>query len=184
MKTQLIEYLEAIYPLSDEFKKSLAEVIVTKTVSKTDTLTQSNTIASIWLLEKGMAKGCYDDQYGKEHVTRFWKQGELMLLSYDRAAYIRADRIVLLENSIVSTISYASIIFLYDRFAETAKLASRILLNDRNLSEQRAFLCALPKGEAYLEFKRLFPWQRLLHKDIASYLDISRGRLSEIKRNL
>ncbi|HEV7380254.1 MAG TPA: hypothetical protein VGN64_10700 [Dyadobacter sp.] len=184
MNTQLIKYLEAIYPLSEEFKKSLAELIVKKDIGKTEILTQSKATTSIWLLEKGLAKGCYDDQYGKEHVTRFWKQGELMLLSYSVTAPIRADRIVMLEDSTVSTISYAGIIFLYHRFGEAAKLSSKILLNDRNLSEQRAFLCSLPKAEAYLEFKRLFPWQRLLHKDIARYLDISRGRLSEIKRNL
>jgi hypothetical protein len=72
---------------------------------------------------------------------------------------------------------------LYHAFREAPKLSSKIILNDRNLGELKSFLCSLPTAHGYVQFQQIFPAHRLLLKDIASYLEISPGRMSEIRKN-
>jgi hypothetical protein len=80
-------------------------------------------------------------------------------------------------------LSEAGVIFLYHTYAEAPKLSSKILLRDRNQSDLKSFLCSLPTAQGYVQFQQIFPAERLLLKDIASYLQISAGRMSEIRRN-
>lgn len=184
MNPKLIDYLAKMYPLSDEFTDVLQRAISQKSMRKGHILQQKGSWPSIWFLESGLAKGCYHDPDGKEHATRFWKPGEFMLLANNPVMPMSADRIVLLENSTVTIIRYAAIPYLYQRFPEAPKLATKILLMDRDKAEQRAFLCTLPSDMAYHQFRKLFPSDQLFLKDAASFLEISRGRLSEIKKNL
>jgi CRP-like cAMP-binding protein len=181
---KLTDHLAAFYPLSTEFKTALDQVLIRKVFKKGDTVRQSGLRPSIWFIVEGLAKALYEDQDGKEHVTRFWKQGQVMLLANGSPSMMTADQIVLLEDSVLTTISSASLVFLYHSFREGPKLSSKILLEDRNQAELKSFLCSLPGQQAYRQFQQIFPARRLMLKDIASYLEITPGRLSEIRKNM
>lgn len=181
---KLTDYFAALYPLGEPFIKALSEALMQKQYKKGDILRQNGHTPMIWYIQNGLAKGYYQDQDGKEHVTRFWKENQVMLLASGPIHKTAADRITLLEDSLVTTLSDSGILFLYHSFSEAPKLSSKIILDDRNHGELRSFLCSLPTAQGYVQFQHIFPSGRLLLKDIASYLEISAGRMSEIRRNL
>lgn len=179
---KLTDHFAALYPLGQEFKLALDQALIQKRYKKGDVLRQNGQTPMIWYIKSGLAKGYYQDQEGKEHVTRFWKEDQVMLLATGSMHKTAADRIMLLEDSLLTTLSDSSIIYLYHSFREAPKLSSKIILNDRNHSELKSFLCSLPAAQGYEQFRQIFPEHRLLLKDIASYLEISPGRMSEIRR--
>jgi CRP-like cAMP-binding protein len=183
-KMNLIDHLENFYPLSPEFTNSLQRALSHRKLKKGNVIYQTASIPSIWYLKSGLAKGNYYDPEGKEHITRFWKQGEIMMLAEVAPEIIQAaDQITLLEDSVLSTISERAGVSLYNRFAETSKLSTKILLNDRNKSELKSYLCSLPAAAAYEEFKKVFDFERITLRDIACYLEISPEWLSGIRKN-
>jgi CRP-like cAMP-binding protein len=180
----LTDYLEKFYPLSEEFKVALQSALIHKKFKKGHIIYRSAAMPAIWYLKSGLAKGHYYDQEGKEHITRFWTQGETMLLAEVAPHTTQAaDQITLLEDSVLTIISERSALYLYNRFAETSKLSSKILLNDRNKSELKSYICSLPAQLAYQEFKNAFPFERITQKDISCYLEISQAWLSDIRKN-
>jgi len=181
---QLTDHFASLYPLGDPFRKALSGALTQKQYKKGDILRQNGQTPMIWYIQKGLAKGYYQDQEGKEHVTRFWKENQVMLLAGGQKIPAAADRIMLLEDSQLTTLSDSSILFLYHSFAEAPKLSSKIILNDRNQGELRSFLCSMPTPQGYAAFQQIFPSARLLLKDIASYLEISAGRMSTIRKNI
>ncbi|MCF0055092.1 Crp/Fnr family transcriptional regulator [Dyadobacter sp. CY356] len=180
---KLTDHFASLYPLGQQFTLALDQALLQKHYKKGDILRQKGQTPMIWYIKSGLAKGYYEDQEGKEHVTRFWKEGQIMLLANGPVHKTAADRILFLEDSIVTTLSDSSIIYLYHSFREAPKLSSKIILEDRNYSELKSFLCSLPAAQGYAQFHEIFPSPRLMLKDIASYLEISPGRMSGIRRN-
>lgn len=180
---KLTNHFASLYPLGQEFVLALDQALKQKNYRKGDVLRQNGHTPMIWFIEDGLAKGYYEDQEGKEHVTRFWKEGQVMFLANGPEHKTAADRILFLEDSLVTTLSDSSIIYLYHGFREAPKLSSKIILDDRNHSELKSFLCSLPTAQGYAQFHQIFPSGRLLLKDIASYLEITPGRMSGIRRN-
>jgi len=180
---KLIDHFAKLYPLSGEFRTAFENLLIEKRFRKGQVLHHAGQTPTIWFVRSGLVKGYYDDLDGKEHVTRFWKEGQIILLASDMRHKTAADRIMVLEDSYLTTISDSGLIHLYHTFREGSKLSSKILLNDRNLSELKSFLSSLPSVQGYEQFQEIFPAERILLKDIASYLEITPGRLSEIRRN-
>lgn len=181
---EITNHFASFYPLGQPFMAALSKALVHKQFKKGDILRQNGHTPMIWYIQRGLAKGYYQDQEGKEHVTRFWKQDQVMRLASSPKQQTAADRIMLLEDSRLSTFTDSSMLYLYHTFAEAPKLSSKIILNDRNYSEQRSFLCSLPTAQGYMQFQEHFPSGRLLLKDIASYLETTPGRISEIRRSI
>ncbi|REA58194.1 hypothetical protein DSL64_21540 [Dyadobacter luteus] len=181
--SKLTAHFAAFYPLGKPFISALSKVLTYKQFSKGDILRQNGQTPMIWYIEHGLAKGYYQDQEGNERVTRFWKEDQVMLLTGGNQYQTAADSIMLLEDSRITTLSDSSVLYLYHTFAEAAKLSNKIILNDRNYSEIKSFLCSLPTRHGYEQFQQLFPSERLLLQDIASYLETTPGRISVIRRN-
>ncbi|TDE18053.1 Crp/Fnr family transcriptional regulator [Dyadobacter psychrotolerans] len=180
---KLTDHFAALYPLGEPFMKALSGALIHKQLKRGDILKQNGQTPMIWYIQNGLAKGYYQDQEGKEHVTRFWKENQVMLLTGGKKNKTAADRIMLLEDSHLTTLSDSSILYLYHSFSEAPKLSSKIILDDRNHGELKSFLCSLPTAQGYMQFQQNFPSGRLLLRDIASYLEISPGRMSAIRRN-
>ncbi|SDF61709.1 cAMP-binding domain of CRP or a regulatory subunit of cAMP-dependent protein kinases [Dyadobacter soli] len=180
---QMIDYLSSHYALSEEFRASLKSAHFQKTYPKGHIIYPGKSFYSIYFINKGLAKGAYESQDGKEHITRLWQQGQAMLLGpRNPAPRYGQDQIVLLEDCVISGIQPAAMMSIYQTFPEAAKLASKILLEDIRLAAIKSMLCALPALEAYTRFTTLFPAERFLLRDIAAYLEITPSTLSEIRR--
>ena len=180
----LLGHLETFYPLTDQFKEALRSSITNQKLKKGQVIYPNAGLPAVWYLKSGLAKGHYYDLDGKEHITRFWKQGETMLLAeITPNSALAASQITLLEDSTVTIIGEKNAVYLYNRFAEASKLLIKILLSDRNKAEIKAHLRTLPAAQAYQEFKNVFPAQRIVLKEISCYLEISQAWLSDIRKN-
>ncbi|TDE09560.1 Crp/Fnr family transcriptional regulator [Dyadobacter psychrotolerans] len=183
MPPDLIKYLSGFYSLSEEFVSHLRSAQLQKLYKKNQILSQNTSAPLFWFINNGLAKGCYYDADGKEHITRFWKEGEIMLLTHNPIdARVHAQVIVLLENATLSSLSPRRLLYLNNYFTETHKLSGKLLLADRDKADLKSYLCALPSPQGYDEFKKNFPHNRILLKDIACYLEITASSLSEIRR--
>jgi CRP-like cAMP-binding protein len=180
---KITDHFAAFYPLGQPFLTALKKAMIHKSYQKGDILKLNGQTPMIWYIQSGLAKGYSLDQEGNERVSRFWKEDQVMLLTGGNQYQTAADSIMLLEDSRITTLSDSSVLYLYHTFAEAAKLSNKIILNDRNYSEIKSFLCSLPTRHGYEQFQQLFPSERLLLQDIASYLETTPGRISVVRRN-
>jgi len=135
-----------------------------------------------WFMNAGLAKSRYFDEAGKQVVTRFWKENEIVI---PKGAFmenmVSLEDIVLLEDSKLLAISNKEVEFAYQAFVETHVLSRKIHFQDSRKQYQRASLLVLPAIRAYPEFCRLFPCNRILLQDIAYFLNIRPYTLSRIR---
>ena len=135
-------------------------------------------------VHRGILKGFYYDDKGREHVTRFWKENQVILLTQPHQPTITtADHLQALEPARLSAITYASAGPLKLSAGQVARFTAKLLLSDRNMGELKTHLCALPARQAYGEFQKLFPSNSLPLRDIASFLGITPQTISEIRKN-
>jgi hypothetical protein len=183
-RAEMLEYLSSFYKIQNELEDFLKKTMIHKRVGRGAIFHKEGSAAQIWFIQEGLAKGFYYDQDGREHITRFWSENQMILLTSpsERFHMGTADHVQLLENASLTTLSHASIAYMHQSYAQTARFTSKILLADRNMAELKSYLCALPARQAYQQFKRYFPYRRLPLKDIAGFLEITPGTLSEVRR--
>ena len=174
----LLQKLSSLYPFSDAFRETLRPLLTIKTFKRGQTLDLKEP-AVLYYIIKGLAKGSYDDVEGKEHIIRFWREKEVMLIMHPVS---ESFTITLLEDSDIIYLTPRRLIYVYNRFADAPKLASKLLAREQVMANVKIGLSSLSARQAYQEFKVLFPYRRIKLKDIASYLEITPGTLSEIRR--
>ena len=180
----LIGYLSQAYQRDEVFWKLLAGLPVSKTLRPGQMLFKDNGQCEAYFVHCGMVKGFYYDERGREHVTRFWNEGHVILLANTHQPGIAtADHLQAVEISTLSGINYSSTATLKLSAGQTAFFAAKVLLADRNMAELKAHLCALSARQAYQEFKKYLPESRLHLRDIASFLGITPQTISEIRKN-
>lgn len=176
--TNLLDRFSSLYPVSEAFTNSIKPLPALRKLRAGQVL-ELREPACMYYVIKGLAKGSYDDLDGKEHITRFWKEKETILIMQP---LIENFMITILEDSELLYLSPRRLLYLYNRFPETVKLASKILSKDQTMANTKISISSLPAKQAYMEFKLLFPYRRIKLKDIASYLEVTPGTLSEIRR--
>lgn len=180
----LIGYLSQAYQREEAFWKLLAGLPVDNTLRPGQMLFKHSGQCETYFVHRGMIKGFYYDEKGREHVTRFWNEGQVILLAdASQPGITTADHLQAVEASMLSQISFSSTAALKLSAGQTARFASRVLMADRNMAELKAHLCALPARQAYDEFKKYLPESRLPLRDIASFLGITPQTISEIRKN-
>lgn len=175
---EFLQYLQALYPVSPTFSQKVRELTQFTLIKKGEILNISKP-ASIWYIHRGLLKGGYDDLDGRQHITSFWKEMEVVLMIHPVSEGFYATA---LEDGYLTYLSGRKLLYLYNHFGETAKLASKILSAEQSKSLLKLYLSTLPASAAYQQFKNSFPYRRILLKDIASYLEITPGTLSEVRR--
>jgi CRP-like cAMP-binding protein len=173
-----LKHLKALYPVNTEFSEAVQGLIQIKRIKKGEELSPTRP-ASVWYIHKGLVKGYYDDPDGKQHITRFWKEKDVILMMLPMDDGLQATA---LEDCQVAYLSGRKLLYLYNHFSETAKLSSKILAGEQSRSHLKIHLSALNATAAYKQFKDEFPFERILLKDTASYLEVTPGTLSEIRK--
>jgi len=181
----LLKFLSSLYSLTDNFSQRIQGTIKTGKYPKGTVLERPINSPSLWYIHNGLIKSRFFDDQGKEHITRFWREGEVILSMGPYGDMdISGSQIVLLEDCELSTVSGNKLLFLYYNFEEASKVAGKILLRDRIKGDQKSYICSLSSLDSYREFIKSFPYKRILLKDVAAFLEITPGTLSEIRRIL
>jgi len=187
MKEKLIASIQAQYHLSKEFTAYLYQVSRLETLKKGRLLQRiGDTSEHIWFLGQGYVKSRYFDQSGKQHITRFWKENELILVkdSFNNKSQA-LDDIVSMENVTALSVDYQQVQQVLTTYPESNRLSRWVHVTDERSSRLRLNLLTLPTDEAYAlfceKFKH-FPLNRFLQQDIAAYLNCSPHTISMIRR--
>lgn len=187
MKEELISRILAKRIVSRDFSAYLLNQIRVEKLKKGHALLKKGEICHhIWLIEKGLAKSRYFDQTGKQIITRFWKENEIMLAkgSFNDRVPAKED-IILLENAVVVSINFPQAQFIYHTFPESHTIARQIHVTDEHSNRLRFHLLTLPASDAYKAFCQEFksvPFTRFQQQDIAAYLNLSPHTVSMIRR--
>ena len=183
-ENDLIDYLSQAYQQDDALWELLGSMPISKSLRPGQMIFKDSRQPEAFFVHRGIVKGFYYDDKGRERVTRFWKESQVILLAHAQQLNITtADHLQALEKTSLSAITYASALALKHSTDQIARFAAKILLTDRNMAELKAHLCALSAREAYGEFKKFLPESRVPLRDIASFLGITPQTISEIRKS-
>ena len=181
----LINYLNAIHPLSDSTNHYLREHLKELSIEKKRfLLKQGHVCQNIYFVSKGLPR-CFYVINDKEINSWFMKESDV-IISVDSffnqtQSY---ENIQALEDCIVYFITYNELQFLYNNFYEF-NFVGRILTEKYyQLSEQRLYSLRMRRAvEKYKFLMSYFPQiiQRVPSKHMASYLSVSEETLSRIR---
>ncbi|WP_342089044.1 Crp/Fnr family transcriptional regulator [Dyadobacter sp. OTU695] len=180
----LIGYLAQAYREDDLLWRALRKIPVNITLARGQLFFKESPSPAAMFVHQGLVKGFYYDIKGKEQVTRFWTKNQMILLSSaHQASVATADCLQGIEKARLSAINPYGAGQLRLSDSQTALLATKLLLFDRNMAELKALLCSFSAREAYMQFQRFFPHHSIPLRDIASFLGITPQTISEIRKS-
>lgn len=183
-ENDLIGFLSMAYQHEEAIWKLLQAIPVSESLKPGQVLFKDIHRPQVLFVHRGILKGFYYDDKGREHVTRFWKENQVILLTNaQRPTITTADHLQAIELARLSALTHASAGPLKLSADQLARFTAKVLLADRNMAELKTHLCALPARQAYVEFQKLFPSNGLPLRDIASYLGITPQTISQIRKN-
>lgn len=184
MKT-FYEFLRRITPLSDRFVEFLQASVSIQLMVKGEKLVSENQLTNkTWFVQSGLLKSRYFDHSGRQIITHFYKEQEIILIKNlaQSGAQARAqEEIVLLEDCILFSVNSLHLQHIFDHFEEVNRISRKVYQMDLQKKDLRARLLVMPAPVAYTEFCHHFPCQRILLQDIASFLNIRPYSLSRIR---
>lgn len=182
----LFRVLQAIHPMSDDFKNWLEKELIHLTLPKNKPLLDIPQISEfIYFLNKGFAIS-FSYYHHRKITEAFWKSGQIML-SFESFFDQTPSREVILiaEDSELLCISYASVQRMFELYPE-AQHVYRGIMNE-HYKQSRKRVMDMQRLSALERFKNLleeFPDIELIVSQdaIASYLGIAAQSLSRLKR--
>ena len=182
---QLLEFLNSVYPLSDDLVNYLMQNLQSKVFKKKEMLLEKGRICkNIFFIEKGLIR-CFYLLNEKEVSSWFMKEGDVIISVESFFKQVPSyESIQALEDCTVYYISYEQLMHAYVTFVEF-NFVGRILTEKYyTLCEQRLYSLRMHKAaERYNDLLQNDPEiiQRVPSKYIASYLGISLETLSRVK---
>ena len=182
---KLLAYLNAIYPLSDELKSHLLQILKIAEISKKDYLLKAGHFCSrICFIEKGLFR-CYYVKDDHEVCSWFMKEGDVIIsvqsFYEQKTSY---ESIQALEDCTVIYIDYRELQHLYRQFPEF-NFIGRILTEKYYCqSEQRLFSIRMQRSQERYDYLLEHHPELVLRvpaKYLASYLGITEVTMSKVK---
>jgi CRP/FNR family transcriptional regulator, anaerobic regulatory protein len=171
---EVIKYLGAIYPLSDELEKYLASVIKERPIRKKDYLLKAGHVCrNICFISTGLLR-CFYLQNSQEISSWFMMEGDVIISveSFFRQAKSK-ESIQALEDSLLYSLEYADLQYMYRNFPESNFIGRVLTEKYYILSEQRLYSLKIQKAPGrYQYIFENFPvlLQRVPAKYIASFV--------------
>lgn len=181
----LINYLNSVYPLSDELQKHLATVLKFKEVPKKEYLLKAGHVCrNLSFIKKGLFR-CFYLQSSIEVSSWFMMEGDF-IISVESFFEQKESKesIQALENCNILTIEYSQVQYIYRKFPEFNFIGRVLTEKYYTLSEQRLYSIRMQRSYERYQYMMLnFPEiiQRVPSKYIASYLSVSEETLSRIR---
>jgi len=173
----LLNYVEAIYPLSNSLKNHLKNSIQVKRVLKNELILKAgHTSRQIYFVEKGLLRAFYLKR-DLEISSWFMKEGDFIISVTSFFKQIPSNEsIQALEDSVLYSLSYTKLQNVYRNFPEFNFVGRVITEKYYALSEQRIAALKMMRGNErydYLMENHRELLQRVPLKYIASYLGVA-----------
>ncbi|WP_077133816.1 Crp/Fnr family transcriptional regulator [Spirosoma montaniterrae] len=177
--------IESICPMPADFYDSLSKALVSQTLPRHTLLLRAGSVADkIYFIERGLVRGYWLDE-GHEHTAWFMKEGDFVLSPVSFYTQSPSNEyIVLLEETILHSISRARLNELYDRYPAFNQIGRVLTETYYVQSEQRTGTLRLADAASkYAYFLRAYPGliNRVSLKLVASFLNISPETLSRLR---
>lgn len=173
-------------PVSSQFADFIAGRVERQNYRKGEILVAAGMVVDrIWVIISGLAKARYYDSAGRQVITRFWKENQVVMLKGREAeeySFVAAEDIVILETSELISISNRELKDAFANFPETDKLVRRVYFSEIRSRDLRQSLLIMEATQAYDAFCRAFPAGRIQIQDIAYYLNVRPYTLSRIRK--
>jgi CRP/FNR family transcriptional regulator, anaerobic regulatory protein len=182
----LLSHVSGIISVSEELKQAITSVSKKSVVAKNQTILSSGEKCNdIFFVEKGLLRGYYIDEEGKDITNWFAQENEFATCFYSFIAKQPSFEIIqTLENCELTKLTYADLQSLYLNFPETERIG-RIITEDYyiKLEERILNLQFKTAKERYNSLLLLKPklLQRASLGQIATYLGITQETLSRIR---
>ncbi|CAN5395780.1 Crp/Fnr family transcriptional regulator [soil metagenome] len=182
---KLIQFLDAIRPLSDPLKDHLSVIVETKALSRKEYLLKKGRISSeVCFIEKGLLR-CFYLKEDKEVCSWFMMEGDVIVsVESFFKQQVSHETIQALEDCILHSFNYDDLQKTYDTYPELNYHARLLTEKYYTLSEQRLYSLRMQRAHGRYEYLiNNFPEiiQRVPSKYIASYLSITEETLSRIR---
>jgi CRP/FNR family transcriptional regulator, anaerobic regulatory protein len=181
---QLLQFLDSLYPLSQELQDKLVQILKSRVFPKKAFLLKAGHISSnIYFIEKGLVR-CFYMVGDKSISAWFMKEGDVVVSVNSFFGQVKSsESIQALEETIVLYISYNELEGLYNRFLCFNVHGRKVLTHYYRLSEQRAIsMRSLKAKERYSYLLSQSPelLQRVPRKYLASYIGVTEATFSNI----
>lgn len=181
----LVDFINKIYPLSEEIMEFIISHTTFRKVSKGKFLLRPGDYCKdYYYIHKGILRSYI--KYGEKEIT-IWINPEGEITTSIRSisgSRISDEFIQVIENAEMVVIPYDAMRELYERFPEMNKVGRMLLEEYYAASEERVYIAKLPSAEArYQHFINSRPelLNRIPLKYVASYLGITLETLSRLR---
>ncbi|WP_316833762.1 hypothetical protein [Pedobacter nutrimenti] len=178
---ELMEKLHGMFPITVPFRTELKEVMYTENADKLEVLLKAGTgVWLAWYLEEGLVEGKVE-RNGIKMVERFYKSGEIFT---DMDGFFEGKK-ALLEFTTITTcklwvLTRAHYIEL-EKYKETHRLKDAMMLLEKRIDAERAYMMTLQVKERFAYFAKLYPFLELPNKLCASFLNMYESNYSKYK---
>lgn len=181
-KQRMLAEISKIHPVSSELASYLSKHVTEVFYKKGQPVKIPSRDGNVWYVLSGMVKRCYFDSSGKEHITRFWKEHELIVYKEsEHKGLPDSEFLIMIEDCRLYKLSTVCSAYILKNFQESFQLLSMIYRMDLSRIQILNYLLVLPLAEAYEKFLKIYPAARLPLKDIASYLDSTPKSISRLR---
>ena len=181
----LVDFINKIYPLSEEIMEFMSSHTTFRKVSKGKFLLKPGEYCKdYYYIHKGILRSYI--KYGEKEIT-IWINPEGEITTSIRSisgSRVSDEFIQVIENAEMVVIPFDSMRELYERFPEMNKVGRMLLEEYYAASEERVYIARLPSAEArYQHFINSRPelLNRIPLKYFASYLGITLETLSRLR---
>jgi CRP-like cAMP-binding protein len=181
----LVDFINKLYPLSDEIMEFMSSRTTFKKVSKGKFLLKPGEYCKdYYYIHKGILRSYI--KYGEKEIT-IWinPEGEITTSIRSIAGSRMSDEYIqVIENSELVIIPFEAMRELYDTFPEMNRVGRKLLEEYYAASEERVYIARLPNAQArYQHFINSRPelLNRIPLKYVASYLGITLETLSRLR---
>jgi CRP-like cAMP-binding protein len=181
----LVDFINRIYPLTEEIMEFMSSRTTYKKVSKGKFLLEPGDYCKdYYYIHKGILRSYI--KYGEKEIT-IWinPEGEITTSIRSIAGSRESDEYIqVIENAELVVIPFEAMQELYERFPEMNKVGRMLLEEYYAASEERVYIARLPNAQArYQHFINSRPelLNRIPLKYVASYLGITLETLSRLR---
>ena len=184
---KLFAVLAAVYPLSDELKERLIQLITVRKFKKGDILLRPGEVANhVYFISEGLLRAFYVDMGNKEYTVWIMKELDVMLSVFSFFFRQPGDQYIeALEDCELVFIDYDGLEAIYKEFMEF-NIVGRVLTQKYYaLSDERAMILRMKNIDRYGYMMEKYPdlLNRVFQKYMASYLGMTEGTFSRIKKD-